>query len=142
MSRDTNINDESNETGTASEPSSQVNGGNSGGGNVHAPFSWDDHFHGSVTVGERGQVVIPASARKRYDIEPGDKLLIMSDPGKRSLMLCKMDALQEFMTAFQNGLARFVEQDEQRGGEPASGTSDRAAAAPNTHSPSEEDNAG
>jgi N-dimethylarginine dimethylaminohydrolase len=23
-------------------------------------FSWDDHFFGAVTVGERGQVVIPA----------------------------------------------------------------------------------
>jgi AbrB family looped-hinge helix DNA binding protein len=73
-------------------------------------FSWDDHFYGAVTVGERGQVVIPASARKRFNIEPGDKLLIMGDPGKRSLMLCKLDALREFMSAFQEGLAR-VEQD-------------------------------
>lgn len=69
-------------------------------------FSWDDHFFGSVTVGERGQVVIPAEARKRFDIEPGDKLLIMSDPGKRSLMLCKLDALRDFMRLFQEGLAR------------------------------------
>jgi AbrB family looped-hinge helix DNA binding protein len=69
-------------------------------------FSWDEHFYGSVTVGERGQVVIPAGARKRFDIEPGDKLLILADPGKRSLMLCKMDTLREFMTVFQEGLAR------------------------------------
>lgn len=73
-------------------------------------FSWDDHFFGAVTVGERGQVVIPAEARKRFRIEPGDKLLIMGDPGKRSLMLCKMDTLREFMTVFQEGLAR-VERD-------------------------------
>jgi AbrB family looped-hinge helix DNA binding protein len=76
------------------------------------PFSWDDHFYGAVTVGERGQIVIPAAARKRFDIEPGDKLLIMGDPGKRSIMLCKMDALREFMTVFQEGLAR-VEQEMQ-----------------------------
>ena len=69
-------------------------------------FSWDDHFYGAVTVGERGQVVIPAEARKRFGIEAGDKLLIMGDPGKRSLMLCKMDTLREFMTVFQEGLAR------------------------------------
>ena len=69
-------------------------------------FSWDDHFYGAVTVGERGQVVIPAEARKRFQIDPGDKLLIMGDPGKRSLMLCKMDTLREFMTVFQEGLAR------------------------------------
>lgn len=73
-------------------------------------FSWDDHFYGAVTVGERGQVVIPAEARKRFNIESGDKLLIMGDPGKRSLMLCKMDTLREFMTVFQEGLAR-VERD-------------------------------
>ena len=74
------------------------------------PIRWDDHFYGAVTVGERGQVVIPVEARKRFNIEPGDKLLILSDPGKRSIMLCKMDALREFMTVFQEGLAR-VERD-------------------------------
>ncbi len=75
-----------------------------------AGICWDDHFYGAVTVGERGQVVIPVEARKRFNIEPGDKLLILSDPGKRSIMLCKMDALREFMTVFQEGLAR-VERD-------------------------------
>lgn len=69
-------------------------------------FSWDDNFYGAVTVGERGQVVIPASARKRFHIEPGDKLLIMGDPGKRGLMLCKLDELREFMNIFQESLAR------------------------------------
>ena len=79
-------------------------------GDNQRDFSWDSHFHGTVTVGERGQVVIPAEARKQFHIEPGDKLLIMSDPGKRSIMLCKLDTLREFMTFFQEGLAR-VEQD-------------------------------
>jgi AbrB family looped-hinge helix DNA binding protein len=73
-------------------------------------FSWDDHFFGSVTVGERGQVVIPADARKRFGIEAGDKMLIMSGPGEKSLMLCKLDSLREFMASFQEGLMR-VEQD-------------------------------
>jgi AbrB family looped-hinge helix DNA binding protein len=69
-------------------------------------FSWDDHFFGAVTVGERGQVVIPAAARKRFKIEPGDKLLIMGDPGKRGLMLCKLDEMRDFMAIFQEGLSR------------------------------------
>jgi AbrB family looped-hinge helix DNA binding protein len=69
-------------------------------------FSWDDHFFGSVTVGERGQVVIPAEARKRFQIEPGDKLLMMSTPDEKSLMLCRIDSLREFMNAFQEGLTR------------------------------------
>jgi AbrB family looped-hinge helix DNA binding protein len=69
-------------------------------------FSWDDHFFGAVTVGERGQIVIPAAARKKFRIDAGDKLLIMGDPGKRGLMLCKLDAMREFMALFQEGLAR------------------------------------
>jgi AbrB family looped-hinge helix DNA binding protein len=73
-------------------------------------FSWDDHFFGSVTIGERGQVVIPVEARKRFHLEPGDRLLVMGDPGKRSIMLCQIDTLREFMNSFQEGLAR-AEQD-------------------------------
>ena len=36
-------------------------------------------FFGSVTVGERGQIVIPKKAREVFNIEPGDKLLILGD---------------------------------------------------------------
>lgn len=34
---------------------------------------------GVVTVGERGQIVIPARARKIFDIKPGDRLLLLGD---------------------------------------------------------------
>ncbi len=77
------------------------------------PFDWDDHFFGTATVGERGQIVIPADARKRFDIEPGDKMLILTAPGKNGLMLCKLSAMREFMTAFGDALAR-VEADSDR----------------------------
>ncbi len=33
---------------------------------------------GTVTVGERGQVVIPAKLRKSYKLNPGDKLLVIA----------------------------------------------------------------
>lgn len=33
-------------------------------------------FFGSMTVGEKGQVVIPAEARKALDLKKGDKLLL------------------------------------------------------------------
>ncbi len=36
-------------------------------------------FYGSVTVGERGQIVIPAEARRDFNIKPGDKLLVLGD---------------------------------------------------------------
>lgn len=37
------------------------------------------HFFGSVTVGERGQIVIPQEARKLFKICSGDKLVILGD---------------------------------------------------------------
>ena len=36
-------------------------------------------FYGSVTVSERGQVVIPADARRDFGIKPGEKLLVFGD---------------------------------------------------------------
>jgi AbrB family looped-hinge helix DNA binding protein len=35
---------------------------------------------GTVTVGERGQVVIPAEIRKMFKISPGDKLIVFAKP--------------------------------------------------------------
>lgn len=39
----------------------------------------DKRFYGSVTVSERGQIVIPADARKDFNIKTGDKLLVFGD---------------------------------------------------------------
>ncbi len=36
-------------------------------------------FYGSITVSDRGQVVIPANARRDFNIEVGDKLLVFGD---------------------------------------------------------------
>ncbi len=55
------------------------------------------HCYGSVTVGERGQVVIPAEARTAMKIEPGDKLLVFSGPGGRMLKLMPADKVAEFV---------------------------------------------
>ena len=37
------------------------------------------HIFGMVKVGDKGQIVIPANARKIFDIQPGDNLLILGD---------------------------------------------------------------
>lgn len=39
----------------------------------------DKRFYGTVTVSERGQIVIPAEARKDFNIKTGDKLLVFGD---------------------------------------------------------------
>jgi AbrB family looped-hinge helix DNA binding protein len=36
-------------------------------------------FYGSITVSDRGQIVIPAEARRDFGIEVGDKLLVLGD---------------------------------------------------------------
>jgi AbrB family looped-hinge helix DNA binding protein len=55
------------------------------------PVGFEPDFVGAVTVGERGQVVIPAEARKRFGIAPGEKLLLFHHPGLHSLVLLKVE---------------------------------------------------
>ena len=52
-------------------------------------------FFGSVTVGERGQIVIPKEARETFDIKAGDRLILVGH-SKKGLMLAKADELREF----------------------------------------------
>jgi len=37
------------------------------------------HLFGMVTVGDKGQIVIPAKARKLFDITPGANLVVLGD---------------------------------------------------------------
>ncbi len=37
------------------------------------------YMFGAVTVGEKGQIVIPAKARKIFNIRPGDSLVVLGD---------------------------------------------------------------
>ena len=53
-------------------------------------------FYGSVTVSERGQVVIPADARKDFGIKTGDKLLVFGDL-KRGLGIATFGIMQRTM---------------------------------------------
>ena len=38
----------------------------------------ESKVYGAVTVGERGQVVIPAKIRKHFRISPGDRLIVFA----------------------------------------------------------------
>ena len=37
------------------------------------------HLFGVVTVGEKGQIIIPAKARKLFEISPGDQMVVLGD---------------------------------------------------------------
>ena len=59
---------------------------------MDATANLQDNFAGAVTVGERGQVVIPAKAREKCAIQAGDKLLAFVHPGGEGVMLVKVEA--------------------------------------------------
>lgn len=40
------------------------------------------HIFGLVKMGDKGQIVIPAKARKIFDLNPGDNLLVLGDEGQ------------------------------------------------------------
>jgi len=65
-------------------------------------------FYGSMTVGERGQVVIPAEARRDMDIAPGTKLIVMGgSPHKKMLILAKAEYVTALMTKITDMVAQF-----------------------------------
>jgi len=52
------------------------------------------YIYGIVTVGERGQIVIPKEARDQFDIKPGDKLVVVGDI-KKGIAIVKAGVLKE-----------------------------------------------
>lgn len=51
------------------------------------------HMFGMVKVGEKGQIVLPARARKTFDIQPGDHLFLLGDENNGIAILKESDFL-------------------------------------------------
>ncbi|MFQ6131893.1 MAG: AbrB/MazE/SpoVT family DNA-binding domain-containing protein [Armatimonadota bacterium] len=60
-------------------------------------------YFGSATVGERGQMVIPAEARKELEIGQGEKMIIFGR-GKGRLLIVKAEMVTEFVSRSLAGL--------------------------------------
>lgn len=45
------------------------------------------HIFGLVTVGEKGQIVIPVRARRIFGIQPGDQLMVLGDEDRGLALL-------------------------------------------------------
>lgn len=56
------------------------------------------HIFGMVKVGEKGQIVIPAKARKIFGIRPGDNLIVLGDEGQ-GIALIKEKGLLDLLKA-------------------------------------------
>jgi AbrB family looped-hinge helix DNA binding protein len=63
-------------------------------------------FYGSTTVGERGQVVIPAEARRDFEIAPSTKLLVFGNRGHGGLLLTKAESVSEFINIATDMIAK------------------------------------
>ena len=52
------------------------------------------HLFGIVKVGEKGQIVIPAKARKTFDINTGDSLVVLGDEAQGIALIKGADFLK------------------------------------------------
>jgi AbrB family looped-hinge helix DNA binding protein len=52
-------------------------------------------FYGSTTVGERGQIVLPAKLRQDFTIKKGDKLLVIGNPEQYRIVLVNPETMSE-----------------------------------------------
>ena len=80
---------------------------------THAPFSEmktpkespsGKHMFGLVTVGDKGQIVIPVQARRVFHIQPGDQLMVLGDED-RGLALMHADFFLKVAEVIRNGNA-------------------------------------
>jgi AbrB family looped-hinge helix DNA binding protein len=71
-------------------------------------------FYGSVTVSERGQIALPAQARRDLGIAAGDKLLVLGDP-EQGLALMTVDRLMHMLQGSSGLLAQIQEHQQAEG---------------------------
>ena len=61
-------------------------------------------IYGAATVGERGQIVLPAEARRELGISPGDKIMVFGNKLNDSVVLIKADIFESFADFFMTKL--------------------------------------
>ena len=68
-----------------------------------------DDFIAIATIGERGQLVIPAEARHNLSLQAGDKVLILRHPSGQGLVLFKIESARRFLQLMLNTIERAQE---------------------------------
>ena len=58
---------------------------------------------GVVTVGDKGQIVIPVRARRVFHINPGDQLMVLGDENS-GIALVNAQAFLAIAEGIQNGI--------------------------------------
>ena len=62
------------------------------------------YIFGVVKVGDKGQIVIPKDARKLYNIQPGDTLMMLGD--QKGIALLKTEIFQSIVDQAMEGLTK------------------------------------
>ena len=64
---------------------------------------------GTVTVGPKGQVVVPSEVRDQMGIVPGDKLVVLYLADKKSVAFITAEQAQVFVTKMGERFTQFKE---------------------------------
>ena len=62
------------------------------------------YIFGVVKVGDKGQIVIPRDARAKYDLKPGDAMIVLGD--EKGLALLKTEIFQSALDQAMGGLTQ------------------------------------
>ncbi|MBQ2173338.1 MAG: AbrB/MazE/SpoVT family DNA-binding domain-containing protein [Bacteroidales bacterium] len=62
------------------------------------------YIFGVVKVGDKGQIVIPKDARKIYNVQPGNTLMLLGD--QKGMALLKTDIFQSILDQAMEGLTK------------------------------------
>jgi len=54
-------------------------------------------FYGSTTIGERGQIVLPAKLRKDFHIKKSDKFLVIGDSKSHRIALINAESMNSYL---------------------------------------------
>ncbi len=73
------------------------------------PFHKHIHLAGTVTVGPKGQVVVPAEVRDAMGIEPGDKLVVLYLDEKKSVAFITERQAQRYVIEMGERFTEFKE---------------------------------
>ena len=64
-------------------------------------------FYGATTIGERGQIVIPADARKHLGLSPSTKVMVFGGNTGEGLLIIKAESVAEYLAKASSILSNF-----------------------------------
>lgn len=70
-------------------------------------YMHDQKLYGTATVGTKGQVVIPVTAREELGINSSDRLYVVGSSRKGIIMLLQEDKLEKFIEHMNSHIETF-----------------------------------